>query len=93
MYDVILAQIVELLEHPKKKAVADLLRTKSAGQAPATSVGEQSSEPSKIANLGLLELGNCHFFVSMIARESELNGLEIPDEARSRLLPTSLIPI
>jgi hypothetical protein len=88
-----LAQVVELLEHPKKEAIADLLRTKSAGQATTTSLGEQSSEPSKIANLGLPELGNCYFFVSMIVRESELKSLTIPDEARKRLLPTSLIHI
>ncbi|CZR62711.1 uncharacterized protein PAC_12608 [Phialocephala subalpina] len=92
-YYLTLAQVVELLEHPKKKAVADLLRTKSVGQAATASLGEQGADPSKIANLGLAELGNCYFFVSMIVRGIELNGLTIPDEARNRLLPTSLIPI
>ncbi|KAI3332216.1 hypothetical protein HD806DRAFT_479801 [Xylariaceae sp. AK1471] len=86
-----LAQVVELLEHPE--AIADLLRIKLAGQATTTSLGEQSSEPSKIANLGLPELGNCYFFVSMIVRESELKSLTVPDDARKRLLPTSWIPI
>ncbi|KAI8623171.1 hypothetical protein F5Y19DRAFT_482009 [Xylariaceae sp. FL1651] len=88
-----LAQVVELLEHPKKEAIAGLLRTKAAGQATTTCLGEQSSEPSKIANLGLPELGNCYFFVSMIVKESKLKSLAIPDEARERLLPTGLIHI
>ncbi|KAG4439196.1 hypothetical protein IFR05_005317 [Cadophora sp. M221] len=92
-YYLTLAQVVELLEHPKKKTVEDLMRTKSVGQAANTSLGEEGADPSNIAKLGLAELGNCYFFVSMIVRESELHGLTVPDEARNRLLPTSLIPI
>ncbi|KAJ8131293.1 hypothetical protein O1611_g2333 [Lasiodiplodia mahajangana] len=92
-YYLTLEQVVELLEHPKKEAIRDLLRAKLASQPASTSTGNRSSKPLKIANLGLTELGNCYFFVSMIVGESKLNGLTIPDEARKRLLPTGLIPI
>lgn len=98
-YYVTLLQVVELLEHPKQKAIADLLYSKLpwavsrwVSQA-AASLGGQRVGPSKIAKLELKELGDSYFFASMIVREHELNGLRIPDSARGRLLPASQIPI
>jgi hypothetical protein len=98
-YYLTLLQVVELLKHPKQKAIADLLHSKSpwavsrwVSQA-AASLGGQRVGPSKIAKLELKELGDSYFFASMIVREHELNGLRIPDSARDRLLAASLIPI
>ncbi|KAI0104316.1 hypothetical protein GGR51DRAFT_572770 [Nemania sp. FL0031] len=64
-YYLTLAQVVELLEHPEKNAVANLLQAKSA-----MGTGNPTSKPLKIVNLELSELGNCYFFVSMIASRS-----------------------
>ncbi|KAK4139842.1 uncharacterized protein C8A04DRAFT_32674 [Dichotomopilus funicola] len=46
-----------------------------------------------IEKIELEELGDSYFFVGMIVREQELGRLVVPKEAKSRLLPASLIPI
>ncbi len=85
-------------EHPRKHAVLDLLQAKApwavtrwVSQAvPRFSGG--SGATSEIAKLELEQLDDSYFFVSIIVRERDMSGLEVPEDAKTRLLPSSLIP-
>ena len=99
-----LAQLVEMVgDCEGKKRVAELVYAKSpwkvakwvgmAAQSLALGGGGKKEEGSKIEKLELGELGGCYFFVGMIVREQELGRLVVPEEAKTRLLPASLIPV
>jgi hypothetical protein len=86
----------------RKKRVEELLWAKSpwkvarwVNQAAASFGGRKAGEGErvKIEKLELAELEDCYFFVGMIVREQDLGGLVVPEEANSRLLAASLIPI
>ncbi|GAB1312453.1 hypothetical protein MFIFM68171_02663 [Madurella fahalii] len=84
-----LAQLVEpVAPHPKKKAVVGLLYSKSPW-----AVSRWVAGPPQAWELELAQLGTCYFFVPMVVQEHELKSLVISDSAKSRLLPTGLIPI